>query len=197
MSFYETRLDECVAHGFQAVPAYKTQIANLDSGKEQRDIKRTRARRKYSAVYQNFTEEEFAELLATFHSVYGSGHAFRFKDWTDYEVTDGALGTTPGANQTPAQLVKVYTFGAATISRTINKPNAVGFTLYQNGVAKAGTLDTTTGLFTPTTNWTAGATLTWTGTFDVPVRFANDDLASAFVDKNAITTNAELIEVFL
>lgn len=196
----ETRMDDRVAYGFQATPGYDTRVVMLDNGQEKRNVNRTKARRRYSAVYQNFTPTLFAVLLATFHAVRGMAYAFRFKDWTDFEATNEPLGNTPGANQTPVQLKKTYTFGSQSVERTITKPNSSGFTLYQadgsgGWVAKAGTLDTATGLFTPTTNWTAGRALRWTGTFDVAVRFASDEMPAAYDNLNAITTNVELVEV--
>lgn len=195
MSFIEARLDECVAFGFSIDPAYDTQIIALDNGKEQRNVNRTQALRRFAATYQNFTPTEFAVLLATFHAAAGSAYGFRFKDWSDYQVTLGALGLTPGANLTPVQLVKVYTFGLQSRSRKITKPVAGTVTVYQNGVAKAGTIDTATGLFTPTTNWTAGATVTATFEFDVPVRFESDVMPSEYADRNAITTSCGLVEI--
>ena len=69
--------------------------------------------------------------------------------------------------------------------------------MYQGGVSKAGTLDTTTGLFTPTTNWTAATALTWTGEFDVPVRFENDTLPASWDNYQVRTVDVELIEILL
>lgn len=196
MSFVETRLAECAAYGFQTIPAYSTQIVALDNGKEQRNINITRAKRRFVASYSTFEADAFAALLDCFHAVGGSGLAFRFRDHTDYQATLESLGTTPGANQTPVQLYKTYTFGAQSRTRTIVKPNS-DVVVYQNGIAKAGSLDTATGLFTPTTNWTAGAALTWTGTFDVPVRFASDEMPASIADLNNIVAECELLEVFL
>lgn len=199
MAFIEARLDDCVAYGFTVTPGYFTGITLLDSGKEARNINWTKAKRKASALYQNFKPEEFAILLACFHACAGSGYSFRFKDHTDFKVTLGALGTTPGANMTPIQLVKVYQFpdSAQTRTRTITKPVAGTVTVYQNGVAKPGTIDTTTGLFTPTTNWTLGATLTGSFEFDVPMRFESDEMPSSYDEANAINTTVTLIEDFL
>lgn len=197
MSFIETRLSDRVAFSFQAIPYYSTQIVQLENGKEQRNINWTRAKRRFQALWQNFTKAQFAVLAATFHAVRGSGYAFRFKDWTDYQATLESLGNTPGANSAPVQLIKTYTFGAQSIVRTITKPVSGTVTVYQNGIAKAGTLDTTTGLFTPTTNWTAAQPLTWTGEFDVAVRFASDEMPSSYENVNAISTQCELVEVFL
>jgi uncharacterized protein (TIGR02217 family) len=197
----ETPLDDCVAYGFQAVPGYSTQIVTLDNGAEQRNGNWTRAKRRYTALFQNFTKAEFAILLAAFHAARGSLYAFLFKDHFDYQATLESQGTTPGANLTPVQLRKTYTFGATSIVRSITKPIAGTVTMYQdNGsgtfVAKAGTFSTTTGLFTPNTNWTAGRALKATFEFYVPVRFAFDEFPSSFDDIDAINTNAELVEVF-
>lgn len=201
MSFIETRMSDRVAVGFQATASYATLITPLESGQEQRNITRTRAKRRYSAEYANFRRAQFNSLLATFHAVMGSGHSFRFKDWMDFQGDLEPLGNTPGANTTPVQLKKAYTFGSQTTTRTITKPVAGTVTVYQdNGsgvfVAKAGTVSTITGLFTPTTNWTAGRALKASFEFDVPVRFADDELASAYVNKDAISSPCELIEVF-
>lgn len=197
MSFIETRLDDSVAYGFQATPTYATQIVPLDNGKEQRNVNWTRAKRRFTALFDKFTPTDFAVLLATFHAARGSAYAFRMKDWSDYQVTLGSLGNTPGANQTPVQLVKVYTFGAQSITRTITKPVSGTLTVYSNGVAKAGSIATDTGLFTPTTNWAAGEALTATFEFDVPVRFENDEFPATYEDFNAISTDIALLEVFL
>lgn len=197
MAFIETRLSDDVAYAFRAIPRYKTQIAPLDNGKEQRDLKWTKAKRRFEAVYDKFTPTLYAGLLDCFHACGGSGYAFRFKDWSDYQVTAGALGNTPGVNMTPVQLVKVYAFGSQSRSRTITKPVAGTVTVYSNGVAKAGAIDTATGLFTPTTNWAAGEALTATFEFDVPVRFENDELPTEYEDYAALSVDAVLIEVFL
>lgn len=190
------RLDDRVSYGFQVVPAYQTQITPLDNGKEQRNANRTRARRSFTCRFTTFDKASFALLLAMYHAAKGAAYAFLFRDWTDFQATAEALGNTPGANQTPVQLVKTYTNGAFSTVRTITKPRSTGFTLYSNGVAKAGTLDTTTGLFTPTTNWAVGEALTWTGVFDVPVRFATDDMPSTYENYRHIQTALTLIEVF-
>jgi uncharacterized protein (TIGR02217 family) len=97
------------------------------------------------------------------------------------------------------QLYKTYTKGALSTQRTITKPRA-NVVVYEGGVAKAGTLDTLTGLFTPSTAWTTGAALTWSGEFRVPVRFDNDFLPMTIDSRNAngyaMNGSVQLIEVF-
>jgi len=90
------------------------------------------------------------------------------------------------------QSTKPYTNGRFSTVRTITKPVS-GAIVYVDGVEKAGTLDTATGLFTPTNPW-AGGVLTWTGEFDVPVRFASDRLPITLNDYKFSSSSLDLIE---
>jgi uncharacterized protein (TIGR02217 family) len=201
MSFNEARLSDRVALGFQSIPTYNTRVVPLDNGKEARNVNWTRAKRRYTALYANFKPAVFAELLAAFHVSRGSAYPFRMKDWMDFEAVLSSLGNTPGSNSDPVQLRKDYVFGVETVSRIITKPNAGTIVVYQdNGsgtfVAKPGTTDLTTGLFTPSTAWTAGRALKASFEFDVPVRFASDEMPSSWDNKQAINTQCELVEDF-
>lgn len=195
MAIIETRLPTRVERGFSVVPARFTDIVALRSGVEYRNARWSSAKRRFSGRYGNWTREMRDELLAVWMACEGPTYAFRFKDHNDFDVTAQSLGTTP-AGSTPVQLVKTYTFGSRTHTRTITKPVAGTVTVYQNGVAKAGTLDTATGLFTPSTTWTAAQPLTWTGEFDVPVRFASDEIEFVLPDRAISEVNVELVEVF-
>jgi uncharacterized protein (TIGR02217 family) len=195
MSFIETRLSDRVALGFQVIPTYSTRIVPLDNGRESRNVNWTKAKRRFSALYQNFTPEQFADLLDCFHAVQGSAYSFRFKDWSDYQVVNGSLGAAP-AGSDPIQLVKVYTFGAQTVTRIITKPVVGTLVVSQGGALVPGTLDETTGEFTPSGAWGVGEVFA-TFQFDVPVRFASDEMPSAWENRQAITTTAELVEDFL
>jgi uncharacterized protein (TIGR02217 family) len=197
----ETPLDDCVAYGFRVDPKFNTQIVTLDSGAEQRNGNWTRPKRDFSARYGNFTKVQFAILQACYMACRGSLYAFLIRDHFDYIATNESQGTTPGANSTPVQLRKTYTFGATSITRDITKPEAGTVVMQQSDgvggwVTKAGTTDTTTGLFTPSTNWTAGRALRASFQFYVPVRFVGDSFPSSFDDINAINTDCELQEVF-
>lgn len=198
--FIEERLLDEVANGFAGGPTWYTQEVELRSGIIRRTAVRSRPRYRYSAPYQHISPAKCQLVVAAFNACQGKARGFRFKDWADYSVVNQALGNTPAADTTPVQLVKTYTFGSQTISRTIKKP--VSATVQEaDGVGgwatKAGTLDTATGLFTPTSAWTAGRALRWTGEFDVPVRFASDDLIFSFNTLNALSADVDIEELFL
>ena len=194
MSVIETRLSPKAERGFSAIPESSTRIITLNNGHERRNGNWANKRRRYSAQHAAWTQAMRDELLNLIHATEGALYGFLYKDWSDYRVTNQSLGTAPSGT-TAVQLAKDYTFGARTHTRTITRPDAATVTVYEDGVAKAGTLDATTGLFTPGTAWAGGA-VTWTGEFNVPVRFASDSVEIILVDRDIYEVRCELVEVF-
>lgn len=193
MSVIETRLSPKVEVGFSAMPTRFTRVKALRNGHERRNANWTQARRRYTSRYGAFTRAMREELLNLAHAAEGMTYAFLFKDWSDYRVEGQALGV--GSGTTPVQLVKTYTFGSRTHTRTITRPVASTLVVYDAGVVKAGTVDATTGLFTPATAWSGGA-ITADFEFDVPVRFASDEIEFVLPHRDIAEVNVELIEVF-
>lgn len=192
MSFIESRLLECVSYGFQGGPTFATQIVTLRTGAERRNAMRSLPLYRFSASYRNINPTDHASVIEVFNACLGAAHGFRFKDWADYSATAESLGAAP-AGSTPVQLIKTYTRLSLSTERTIKKPVTGTVTVYKDGSPVAGTLDTTTGIFTPSGAWGSGA-LTWTGEFDVPVRFLSDDLIFSFDNPSALTSDISLIE---
>lgn len=195
MSVIETRLSSRVEAGFSVVPARKTTLVQQRNGHEYRNADWSRSKRRYTAAYGNFTRASRDELQAVWEAADGPVYAFLFKDWNDYNVTGQSLGNAPSGS-TAVQLVKTYTFGSRTHTRTITRPVAATVVVYQNGVAKAGTVDATTGLFTPDTAWTEGQPLTATFEFDVVVRFESDEIEFILPHREIAEVSCTLVEVF-
>ena len=196
MAFIESpRLNDRVRLGFVGGPRFKTSIVTLDNGKEQRNQEWARARWEFEAPFTNADPEVVQKAVRDmFFAARGMNDGFRFKDWDDYQATNESLGTAPSGS-TAVQLIKTYAVGfPSPYVRNILKPVSGTVTVYENGVAKAGTLDTTTGLFTPTSSWTPAAALTWTGEFDVPVRFDDDALLWLWDNKDVRSTTVRLVE---
>lgn len=195
MTVIETRLSPRVEAGFSAVPGYSTRVVTLRNGHERRNAMWGAAKRRYTSRYASFDASDRADILNCVMATVGQTYAFLFKDWNDYNATAQSLGTAPSGT-TAVQLVKTYTFGSQTVTRTITRPRSATLTVYQAGVAKAGTVDATTGLFTPSTSWTEGEDLTATFEFDVPVRFATDEIEFVLPHRDIAEVNCELVEVF-
>jgi uncharacterized protein (TIGR02217 family) len=116
-----------------------------------------------------------------FRACFGQLYAFRFKDFQDFtDDAAGVLGTTGlGVTATTAyQMFKNYTVSPLTQQDIIQKPVQGSIKIFINGVQQTTpgqySLDYTTGIVTFVSQPTVGAALTWTGEYDVPVRFASD-----------------------
>lgn len=195
----DAELDLCPAYGWSGGPEFYTRVVTLRNGHERRNAMLSQMRHRFTLPFLNISDASYLLYLkSVFAAAMGMAESFLVKDHSDFEATAESLGNAP-AGSAAVQLVKTYTFGATTYSRTIEHP-VTGAVVYQSGVAKAGTLDTSTGLFTPDSAWTEGAPLTWTGEFRVPVRFASDSLNMSIDSRTAagfaMNGAVELVEVF-
>lgn len=183
MSFVEQRLLDCVAYGTQGGPTWLTRKVGLKNGIVKRNPQRTRPLYQFSVIYSKLQDEDHAEVIAAFNACMGGAFGFRIKDWSDFTAVDELLDTLgTGAEQT-LQLAKLYTFGTRTIARPIRKPVAGTVTLTADGAPLAATIDYTTGEATFTAG--SGDIIRWSGEFDVPVCFQDDELSFGFEDRNA------------
>lgn len=196
--FYDFELDLCPSYGWQGGPYFNTRIVPLQNGHERRNVTSSVVRHMYTLPFQNVLEQAYLDRLkAAFLAARGRAHSFKIKDRSDYKAVNAPLGNAPSGSAA-VQLRKTSVFGVASYARTITKPKAA--TVYQSGIAKPGAVDVLTGLFTPSSAWTAGLPLTWSGEFFVPVRFDNDSLPMSIDNRTAkgyaMNGSVQLIEVF-
>jgi uncharacterized protein (TIGR02217 family) len=206
MAFHETRFPDNISRGARGGPERRTQIVELASGDEERNASWANSRRRYDVAYGIRKADDLAAVIAFFEARGGRLYGFRFKDWSDYKSalpsvaisrTDQSLGTGTGA-ATQFQLVKRYTSGAQTWTRTITKPVAGTFLVALNGVNQptGWTVNTTTGIISFTVAPGIGIAVTAGFEFDVPVRFDSEamDVTLDFERLGSITS-IPLIEV--
>jgi uncharacterized protein (TIGR02217 family) len=113
----------------------------------------------------------------------GRHHGWRFKDWADFAAAH-TEGVVTAITSTTFQLVKRYTSGSGTQDRVIKKPVSGTVEIKVSGVVTAHTLDATTGVVTIGSAPAASA-VTWSGEFDVPMRFGTDKLDGRIESRNA------------
>ena len=192
MAFYESpRFPERIAYGANGGPGFSTAVAVTASGREARNGNWQYPRHAWD-VSQGLNSQATFQTLRAFFLAVGGGrlHGWRFKDWADYTAahTGDEAGVVLGLTGTTFQLVKRYASGAQALDRLIRKPIASGFVLKDTGVTLTlttdYTLNTVTGIVTTTTTRTAG-NLTWSGEFDVPMRFDTDQLDARVIARNA------------
>ncbi|MCF6231703.1 MAG: DUF2460 domain-containing protein [Rhodobacteraceae bacterium] len=110
---------------------------------------------------------------------------------------NGLVGVGDG-NTTAFQLVKAYSSGAHTWTRTITKPASRTVLVALDGVAQASgwSVDTTTGLVIFTITPASGVAITAGFEFDVPVRFDTDRLdVTHDLERLGSVTSIPLIKV--
>lgn len=175
MAFDEVRLPEEIERGSQGGPSFSTTIISLSSGFEKRNVNWSRFKTKWNIGYGVRNRESYFALYEFFVLRQGKAYGFRFKDWTDFEAVDEPLDDGDGST-TQFQLQRVYSDAVRTYNRPIQKP-VLPITVKVNGSETTDfTIDDTTGVITFDNAPANGATITWSGEFDVPVRFDTDSL---------------------
>lgn len=189
MSFLETpRFPTAISLGSMGGPTYSTSIVVVRSGYESRNVNWSAARHRYDAGYGLKEIDDLEELIEFFHAVGGKAYGFRFKDHKDYKScntgetianTDQTLGTGSGdSDDVDFQLVKVYTKGAFSRTRTIAKPVADTVVVSIDDISQPSgwSVDTTTGIITFDDPPGDGEVVKAGFEFDVPCRFDTDEL---------------------
>lgn len=207
MSFFECEFPTEI--GFAAVggPGWSTTVNAGFSGYEQRNKNWSVPLAQYKIELTYKDQSYFDKVNSFFWNVGGQADAFRFKDHKDYSATGQAIGTGDGTT-TVFQLVKLYTAGSRTFTRTIKKPiqatvqkfdgtycaNTVK--IYDNGTLKTlttdYTVDATTGLVTFATAPASGHAITADFEFHVPVRFNTDDMQAQVEPSDVPGGNAKI-----
>ena len=206
MAFHEVRFPDNISRGARGGPERRTQIVEMASGDEERNGSWADSRRRYDASYGIRKADDLAAVTAFFEARRGRLYGFRWKDWADYKsglpsaiitAMDQPIGTGTGA-ATTFQLVKRYTSGAQSWTRTITKPVAGTVVLALNGAPQitGWTVNTSTGVVTFAAAPAPGIAITAGFEFDVPVRFETDTLDVALeVERLGSITSIPLIEV--
>lgn len=190
MSFIEERLMEQLSYGFSGGPTYYTRRVGLRNGITRRNVMRTRPLHVFTGSFDRRDDAAIATLINTFNATRGAAFGFRFKNPMDYQVTDCPLVVADGTSQ-QVQLEREFTFGTETLRVPVRKPNN-DVQLYSNGVPIGSSVDTTTGVVTFV--GVNGEQITWTGTFDLPVFFKNDDFMATIEQWNGTTVDLQLEE---
>lgn len=189
MTIPSYRLPSGIEKGSRFGPSFLTVIQEAISGNEQRFGLWTRCRGvgdlSYGLQDSDDPLGDFAAILAMYRAHFGKLYPWRFKDWSDYTATDELFGNGDGAT-TQFPLVKTYDPSQI----LLNTPGTYFYVRAITLLATAPIIKINDVTQTVTTDYTvsdggivtfasapAGSTnLTWTGEFDVPVRFDTDEL---------------------
>jgi uncharacterized protein (TIGR02217 family) len=127
---------------------------------------------------QGYSEATIKAVKDLYRAVRGGTGSFLFRDFDpDFSVIEaGQIGVGDGA-ETAFQIIKSWTVGSTTSSRTVTRPDASTLTVYNNGSPVGGgnySLDDTTGIITFNVAPGIGEVITVDVTFNIRCRFAGD-----------------------
>lgn len=185
--FHEVQFPTSISRGSSGGPRRRTDIVTLRSGYEERNSIWADSRREYDAGLGIRDINDLHDVLEFFEARLGRLYGFRWKDWADYKSCapnqavsrdDQTIGAGDGV-EVDFQLVKAYTSGPTTYTRTITKPVSGSVLVEVNGslVDPADySVNTETGIITFDTAPSNTHVVKAGFEFDVPVRFTNDHI---------------------
>lgn len=207
VSFHEVRFPTDISYGAVGGPLFNTDIIQLNSGYEKRNINWAEARGRWDVAHGVKTDTQMSILIAFFRARNGRAIGFRFKDWADYVGEDQSLGTGDGITA-DWQIIKNYSSGGFTETRIISKIVAEvdvtvqNFELFVDSVAQTEgvdfTVDRNTGIISFETGSipASGDSIVCSYEFDVPVRFDTDRMAASIDNFNTNTwDNIPVVEL--
>lgn len=198
MSFTEIRFPENISYGSTGGPEFSTDVVTTHNGCEQRNINWSRARARYNIAYGVRSSEQLTELITFFQARKGKAIGFRFKDWSDFTVTNQEVEIGDGKKMT-FQLIKTYISGKDKHTRMIKKPVYDTIKIYlDDEETKKYSVNYSMGEITFIKPPAKGTIITASFEFDVPVRFDTDYL-NASIDNYGSNSwsNIPLVEVKL
>lgn len=188
--FDEVRFPPAISRGSSGGPERQTEIVALASGREERNSRHARSKRRYNAGFGVATLGDIHAIVEFFEERRGRLHGFRWKDHADFKscapgesvaADDQEIGTGDGVSAA-FQLVKYYGSGLRDYARAISKPVTgsvrIAVADAEQDEGSDFTVDYATGVvtFLPGHVPALGASVTAGFEFDVAVRFDIDAL---------------------
>lgn len=187
MSFFEQQMSSDLSYGARGGPVWNTSRAYAINGRRLANKNWTAPLHRYDVSHCLKTEDAFNEIRNFFYVVSGAFDGFRFKDWMDFNAQTSETNLTLISGAT-YQMNKLYSLGARTYTRAIQKPVA-GAQIFRtrsgsttNITGAGAVVDPTTGIVTISGHM-SGDAYSWSGEFDVPVAFVADEFMPEIVNK--------------
>lgn len=174
VDFVERRLLDTVAYGSEFGHRYKTRTVELKSGVKCRNAQWQQPLGRFALIYENLLQEDVALVVNAHHACMGSLVGFRMRNPFDFNAESEVIGFGTGVEQV-LQLKKTYSFETLSNYRDVKKPVEGTVEVFADGASIPFSVNYTNGLVTFTAP--SGAEITWSGEFDIPVQFADDDMS--------------------
>lgn len=187
MSFLESRMSARIERGAKVIRTNRgRRKIYTESGKLGQRFGWSSPISEFDISHGILLPDGYEEIDAMWHVIHFTPYAgLRFRNWADYIGVKGKTSLVNISGNT-WQLRRTYTFASITFHRPVYKPNSDVAIFTSGDVACTFTLDTATGIATVT----SGTPSYWTGTFDYPVTFKDNEMASRL---DGVTSNLILV----
>lgn len=187
-------LEECMSYGFSGGPTFLTNIVSLRNGQERRNAMWDQPRHVFTASYQNIDKKAFREVKRMFMTCRGMATAFKFKDWLDYQADNEDFAIGDGS-KVKFQLAKTSVTDTIQYFRYVYSIRPGAVVMINDTPASGYTIDYDRGTVTFDLAPANGTVLSWTGEFDLWVRFNMDNLAFDLTNLDATNGQISIAEV--
>lgn len=195
MSFHDITLPKFIENFVVGGPEFSISYVTTLSGREIRSLDREAARQKYLINNCRLSQSEFEQFSAFFRARRGKMFAFRFKDNFDYQVSKQIIAEGDGKLQ-QFQLTKLYKDPIEPYVRVINKPVVGSEEFYINNNKILIEVNYNNGVISLEEPLDKGEIIIGSFSFDVAVRFANDNFEYSYASDGSIElAKIELLEV--
>lgn len=172
-AFDDVRLPEDIERGVIGGPEYRTTVNRLVNAREQRNSEWDYPLFSSNIGYGVQKREDLETIYAFFHARKGRARGFRFRNWLDYKVTTGAVGTIVG-EPLERQLIRTYEDDVNPQIRIVTRPVASTLKVYKDMVLTTDYTLGAKGVLTFGSD--PGVNVLATFEYDLPVRFDTDKL---------------------
>lgn len=194
MSHIDAYLTPCPGYGWEGGPQFKTSIEGLANGDEYRNADWIEARHTFSAPFNNISVEAFREIKRMFMVCRGMLHAFRFRDELDYQADNETFAIGDGVED-EFQLAKLSLADGVEYLRYVYALSGQPVIFVDGVPTTAFDVNLRTGRIRFDAPPAAASVLSWSGEFDIWVRFNSDLLSASLDNKDATNLSVQLIEV--
>lgn len=194
MAYIDATLAPCAGFGWQGGSEFKTQIVELQSGRERRNGMWSQGRHRFVAPFLNISVDAYRSLKALHQVCRGQLHAFRFRDELDYQADQEVFGIGDGTTEV-FQLSKTSLIDGIQYTREVYAPDDPVVITSDNVLVTGVTIDYRRGTVTFAVPPTPGKVLRWTGDFSVWVRFTQDFLPFTLDAPGRTNGSVDLLEV--
>ncbi len=179
--FHDVRFPEDVSWGSRGGPQFKTNIFESLQGFEKRNIEWGQPQMKFNAAFGIRTDIQMERVLTFFNARQGMAHGFRYKNWSNYQITNGVIAVTDGTNTRfgiyktyGSEWSRMYKRLYKIVVGSVTNVQVLGLTLVE-GVDF--TIDYNAGEIIFVSTFPSGSVVTAsTLEFDEPVRFDFDNI---------------------